>query len=72
MFSLQEGGRELVWILEHPTTYTAGIRSENKDILDKSIKILKTIPETTRPKKLSQLSTSKRHKSEMTVIVSII
>ena len=39
---VKKGGRELVWILEHPTTYTAGIRSENKDILDKSIKILKT------------------------------
>jgi len=39
---VKRGGRELVWILEHPTTYTAGIRSENKDILDKSIKILKT------------------------------
>ena len=39
---VKKGGRELVWILEHPTTYTAGIRSEKKDILDKSIKILKT------------------------------
>ena len=39
---VKRGGRELIWILEHPTTYTAGIRSENKDILDKSIKILKT------------------------------
>ena len=33
---------------------------------------LKTIPETTRPKKLSQLSTSNRHKREITVTVSII
>ena len=39
---VKKGGRELVWILEHPTTYTAGIRSEKKDILDKSIKIFKT------------------------------
>ena len=39
---VKKGGRELVWILEHPTTYTAGIRSEKRDILDKSIKILKT------------------------------
>jgi lipoate-protein ligase B len=29
---VKKGGRELVWILEHPTTYTAGIRSEKKDI----------------------------------------
>ena len=35
-------GRELLWILEHPTTYTAGIRSNNKEILDKKIKIFKT------------------------------
>ena len=39
---VKEGGRELVWILEHPTTYTAGIRSEKKDILDKSINVIKT------------------------------
>jgi len=35
-------GRELIWILEHPTTYTAGIRSSNNDILDKNINIIKT------------------------------
>ena len=34
--------RELLWILEHPTTYTAGIRFSNKEILDKKIKIIKT------------------------------
>ena len=34
--------RELLWILEHPLTYTAGIRSNNKEIIDKSIKIIKT------------------------------
>ena len=28
--------------LEHPTTYTAGIRSKNDEILNKSIKIIKT------------------------------
>ena len=27
-------GRELLWILEHPVTYTAGIRSDNKEIID--------------------------------------
>ena len=34
--------KELIWILEHPTTYTGGIRSSNKEILDKKIKIIKT------------------------------
>ncbi len=35
-------GRELLWILEHPITYTAGIRSNNKEIIDKKIKIINT------------------------------
>ena len=35
-------GRELLWILEHPLTYTAGIRSNNKEIIDKKIKIINT------------------------------
>ena len=34
--------KELLWILEHPTTYTAGIRYNKKDILDKKIKLIKT------------------------------
>ena len=34
--------RELLWILEHPLTYTAGIRSNNKEIIDKKIKIINT------------------------------
>jgi lipoyl(octanoyl) transferase len=33
---------ELLWILEHPTTFTAGIRYSEKDIIDKKIKIIKT------------------------------
>ena len=33
---------DLIWILEHPKTYTAGLRSNNKEILDKSIKITNT------------------------------
>jgi len=36
------GGRELVWFLEHPRSYTAGIRSKKEEILDKSINIIKT------------------------------
>ena len=35
-------GKELLWVLEHPTTYTAGIRSNNNEIIDKKIKIIKT------------------------------
>jgi lipoyl(octanoyl) transferase len=35
-------GRELVWILEHPITFTGGIRSKENEILDKKIKIIKT------------------------------
>jgi lipoyl(octanoyl) transferase len=35
-------GNELVWILEHPLTFTGGIRSNKKEILDKKIKIIKT------------------------------
>ena len=33
---------ELIWVLEHPTTFTAGVSYNRKDILDKRIKILKT------------------------------
>lgn len=34
--------KELIWILEHPTTYTGGIRSQENEILDKKIKVIKT------------------------------
>ena len=30
-------GSDLLWVLEHPTIYTAGIRSNKNEILDKSI-----------------------------------
>jgi len=33
---------ELLWILEHNTVYTGGIRSKNKDLLNKKIKLVKT------------------------------
>ena len=33
---------ELLWILEHNTVYTAGNRSNEKDIIDKSLQIVKT------------------------------
>ena len=34
--------RELLWILEHPTTYTGGVSFNKKEILDKKIKIIKS------------------------------
>ena len=34
--------KELIWILEHPLTFTAGIRSKNEEVLDKNIEIIKT------------------------------
>ena len=34
---------ELIWILEHPSTFTAGRRYNNKEIIDKKIKIINTL-----------------------------
>ena len=34
--------RELLWILEHPTTYTAGVSFNKKEIIDKKVKIVKS------------------------------
>ena len=34
--------KELIWILEHPTTFTAGVSYSKKHIIDKKIKIVKT------------------------------
>ena len=34
--------RELLWILEHPITYTAGVRFNQKEILDKKIKVVQS------------------------------
>ena len=39
---VKKGGQELVWFLEHPTTFTSGVRYKNEDILDKSINVIKT------------------------------
>ena len=33
---------DFLWILEHPTTFTAGIRSSQKEILDDKVKIIHT------------------------------
>jgi lipoyl(octanoyl) transferase len=34
--------KELIWILEHPITYTAGVSFKKKEVIDKKIKIIKT------------------------------
>ena len=34
--------KDLIWLLEHPLIFTGGIRSNDIDILDKSIKVIKT------------------------------
>ena len=34
--------KEIIWILEHPTTYTAGVSFNKNEILDKRIKVIKT------------------------------
>ena len=33
---------ELIWILEHPSTFTSGVNFKEGDIIDKSIKVTKT------------------------------
>ena len=35
-------GNELIWILEHPSIFTAGTSYNESEILDKSIKIIKS------------------------------
>ena len=38
----ENNNRELLWLLEHPTTYTAGIRFNKKEVLDDKIRVIKT------------------------------
>ncbi len=33
---------ELIWILEHPSTFTSGNNYKEEDIIDKSIDVIKT------------------------------
>lgn len=39
---IKNDAKELIWILEHPPTFTAGSNYNETDILDKSIDIIKT------------------------------
>ena len=39
---VKNGGRELIWILEHTTTFTGGVRFSKNEIIDKSISVKKT------------------------------
>ena len=34
--------KELIWILEHPITYTGGVSFKKNEIIDKKIKVIKT------------------------------
>ena len=38
----QDKSNELIWILQHPSIFTAGKRYNKKEILDKRIKLIKT------------------------------
>ena len=38
----QKKASELIWILEHPSIYTAGTGYNENEILDKSINVIKT------------------------------
>jgi lipoyl(octanoyl) transferase len=38
----QNKSNELIWILEHPSTFTAGISYDKSEILDKRINLIKT------------------------------
>ena len=39
---VEKRGDELIWILEHKDVYTAGVSYKNNELLDKSIKLVKT------------------------------
>ena len=39
---VEKRGDELIWILEHKDVYTAGVSYNNNELLDKSIKLVKT------------------------------
>ena len=39
---IEKKGDELIWILEHKDVYTAGVSYKNNELLDKSIKLVKT------------------------------
>ena len=34
--------KEILWVLEHPTSYTAGVSFNKKEIIDKKIKLIKS------------------------------
>ena len=39
---IEKRGDELIWILEHEDVYTAGASYKKNELLDKSIKLVKT------------------------------
>ena len=42
MISKMAKKNDLIWILEHPIIFTAGVRSKENEILDKNIEVIKT------------------------------
>ena len=38
----QNRNEELIWFLEHKSVYTCGVNFNQKDVLDKNVKIVKT------------------------------
>ena len=38
----KNNAKELIWVLEHPSIFTAGTSFKENEILDKTIKIIKT------------------------------
>ena len=38
----QNKSNELIWLLEHPSTFTGGMSYNKNDILDKKINLIKT------------------------------
>ena len=39
---INKNAKELIWFLEHDIVYTAGTTSKSSEVLDKSLKIIKT------------------------------
>ena len=39
---VENDARELIWILEHPSIFTAGTNYKENEIIDKSIDLIKT------------------------------
>ena len=54
---------ELMWILEHNPTYTAGTSSKEEDIIDKKINIIKTKENAIKTLKIKEIDTEYKLKA---------